>query len=659
MENKLANTTSSSSLLLANDIQQIPTNKFSDVFNAVPGFLIFKKDGMGRDAIVSTRGFYGGGEAEYILVFKNGVRINDLETGLVDWNTISPDEINKIEIVRGPTSALYGDIAASGIVNIVTNIHSDATSNANVSIGSFGNKNFGIQTNGALQNNPFHLYFRNAQSGGFRKHNEYTGTSSGAELNTPLSENSKLIWSFSHRSIDYDDAGPLTQEEMDNDRESANAYFLSDGRNEKRLNGSVTYSNEISSAVDVKTHIYFQNRTADIVRTIPFTYSMPFVDTKQRNVTSSVFGGDVSAMFEQEIGTIQNKLIAGGEIERGELQSRYFDFKRETNTKGVQRTKGKGNRTHFGIYAHDELSFSSSLKMNVGFRFDNFSDKYEVLSQSTTNSAYSPKIGLNYLYANVTENGVHAYSGNVYINASRAFKVPTLDQLFDERPYPNPNPFGPSSVTISNLNLKPQYGWNYEIGLYQRGKIVDNVLYGELHTSAYQQQMKDEIDYDAAKFKYDNISQTKHFGIENGLKLHWLPNVVTFANYTYTSVTFDGGTNSGKQLRSIPKHTASAGITYKHLSNIAGTLTWNYFGKRYIDDGNTISLASSNEINVRLSYTQKIYRLYIDVDNMFNATYSDLAFQLPADQTTVFYPHAPREIRVGIETTFDTPWFSF
>jgi outer membrane receptor for ferrienterochelin and colicin len=65
IENKLANTTSSSSLLLASDIQQIPTNKFSDIFNAVPGFLIFKKDGMGRDAIISTRGFFGDGTQKW------------------------------------------------------------------------------------------------------------------------------------------------------------------------------------------------------------------------------------------------------------------------------------------------------------------------------------------------------------------------------------------------------------------------------------------------------------------------------------------------------------------------------------------------------------------------------------------------------------------
>jgi outer membrane receptor protein involved in Fe transport len=295
--------------------------------------------------------------------------------------------------------------------------------------------------------------------------------------------------------------------------------------------------------------------------------------------------------------------------------------------------------------------------MNAGFRFDNFSDEYDVLSQTSTNNAFSPKVGMNYLYANILEREISTYAGNIYVNVSRAFKMPTLDQLYDERPYPNP--FGSSSVTISNLNLKPQYGWNYEIGLYQRGRIVENVLYGELQTSVYQQQMKDEIDYDAAKFQYGNISQTKHFGVENGLKLHWFPNVMTFANYTFTSVTFDGGANSGKQLRSIPKHTASAGMTYKHASNIAGTVTWNYFGKRSIDDANTISLAVSTELNVRLSYTQKIYRIVLDVSNILNAEYSDLAFQLPADQTTVFYPHAPREIRLGIETSFDTPWFSF
>ena len=90
------------------------------------GFALLQLDGIGYDVQPIVRGFYGGGEAEYVLLMVDGQPINVLETGLVNWDQIPLAAIESIKILRGRASSLYGDAAIGGVINIVTD--SDAPS---------------------------------------------------------------------------------------------------------------------------------------------------------------------------------------------------------------------------------------------------------------------------------------------------------------------------------------------------------------------------------------------------------------------------------------------------------------------------------------------------------------------------------------------------
>src|SRR5207237_4944134 len=71
--------------------------------------------------VVSARGFFGGGEAEYILLLVDGVPVADVESGLIDWSVIPASSIQRIEAFRGPGAALYGDSTVGGVIQILTN----------------------------------------------------------------------------------------------------------------------------------------------------------------------------------------------------------------------------------------------------------------------------------------------------------------------------------------------------------------------------------------------------------------------------------------------------------------------------------------------------------------------------------------------------------
>ncbi len=671
LENQVAFTTNSSSVVSSNDIQNIPSEQISDVLNTLPGFLTFSKDGLGRDAITTTRGFYGGGESEYLAVYVNGIRINDLETGIVDWNTVSAKDISKIEVVRGPSSPLYGDVGIGGVVNITTKEEKELESYVGGSIGSFGSRSLDIRSNGRIRETPFQFYLQSSASDGFRNHSDWGSTNIGGELTTIINSQSKLVWSLSNRAANESDPGPLVDTMISINREASDAAYSSDGRDENKLSARVDYFGRIFNAADIRAGVYTQDRNAVYIRTLPaFTLDPSFdlvmySETKERNLKNQLVGIDANVTYQDTIEDIPNKFIFGGELESGKLRSTYYNYSSLLHQRTGWFSNGEGSRQHVGLFIHDEVPIIPTVKMNGGFRFDNYNDSYDVATSSPSHTAFSPKVGVNYIFYSVLENDVPIYTGNLYANIIHSFKTPTLDQLFDQRGIT----IAYSTRSTSNLKLKPQQGWNFEIGVYQRGRIIERKMYGEMVSSFYLNPVKDEIDFDLATYKYANIQNTRHFGFENGFRLHWVPNITAFLNLTYTSSTFTDGANKGNQLKAIPKIASAFGITYHHRSNVTGTLTWNYIGMRYFDDTNLHTLSPYNTVNIRISYKRKELRAYIDFENIIGAEYNSTGYiltskyglstgvPLPIQDTRYLYPHAPTTIRLGVEATLDTPWF--
>jgi iron complex outermembrane recepter protein len=73
--------------------------------------------------MVQSRGFFGGGEAEYVQLLVDGVPVSDAESGLVDWRRFRNWDIERIERGAVPPSSLYGDTSFGGVIQIVT--HTD------------------------------------------------------------------------------------------------------------------------------------------------------------------------------------------------------------------------------------------------------------------------------------------------------------------------------------------------------------------------------------------------------------------------------------------------------------------------------------------------------------------------------------------------------
>ncbi len=124
------------SVLDSGALLTLPTVNFGSAVSFLPGFSVSQSEFYAGRPVVSARGFFGGGEAEYVLLLVDGVPIADAETGLIDWSAVPSSSIGRVEAARGPGASMYGDSAVAGVLQVLTN-RSDGL-RANATAGSFG-----------------------------------------------------------------------------------------------------------------------------------------------------------------------------------------------------------------------------------------------------------------------------------------------------------------------------------------------------------------------------------------------------------------------------------------------------------------------------------------------------------------------------------------
>lgn len=682
-QNKIAQTTSSASVMDSKEIQRLPVATLSDVLEDIPGFFIFNTDGMGRTPIVSTRGFYGGGEADYILLQVNGKQVNDLESGLANWSLVPLNSIRTVEVSRGAASPLYGDASLGGVVNVITRAADTTRTHASIEGGNYGLFNAGLGTGGLWGSNPYQLFVSDERTTGYRSHSSWQGGSVNGDISFQLSEFSKLRLSTMDQWTKSDDPGPLTQEELNVSRTASDAYYKADGKDDKRYHLAADYTTSFSNGAELTGKLYYNRKDANDIGTyvtpaevVAFVPSFSVIglydtsfygDTKERDLRSNDGGVNIQYDYSSLISSMKNRLLVGFDGTSGRVQSTYYkqfsgfeeDYVLQGFARGAMVADGIAKRDKYAFYVNDEVQLLDPLRLNVGVRFDGIDDGYDGTFPNDTSilanhTAFSPKAGLNLQFAE-NEN----FSGSAYATFNRSFKAPTLDQLSDQRPITAGlfTPIGGGRYSFftsdfppfSNSLLRPQKGSSYEIGSYQRFRLSNN-LSSEIAISLYQMDMTDEIDFDLNTFKYLNIQQSRHQGAELGLRLYSTPGLMGFASYTWSSVKFTSGPNDGNYLKAIPRNVFVVGASYEHASGLGASMTWNFVNDMFLDNANTATLPNYNFGKLKISYFVSPLTFSLAVDNVLDSRFSSTGYLLYG--STFLSPASGRSLRGGLTVDF-------
>lgn len=629
-------------VLTREELAHTPGTTLAGVLAGTEGLHIYDFSGSGTNPTVEIRGFASAGETSYLLLLIDGIPANELDSDGVDWNMLDVQQIERIEVLRGPTSTLYGNIGMSGLVNVVTRRAEEGIHSA-VTIGGGSHGDQTVTASGAYGDDTMQLDLsvRRRNVEGWRDHSTWSGTQVHSTLKwRPLGTRTNALRQPAvtlqalYRDTEREEPGPIalgmarTASSTPLDRNDARKWQL-----------GLLLDLPVRSKAHLEVIGTARGKNADVLETI-------FYQPKDHDIESRTYSVETRVRGDLGIGDRRIHLLAGIEGEHGDLQSAYYDVD-PAGDRAQLASDGETTRSTLGAYARAEITLLPRLSLSGGIRYDDIRGEYRSAAhpedEETTMSALSPSMALNWRWET---------AGNLYASVNRSFKAPTLEQLYDKRPFFVSPDFPP--ITLSNSALEPQHAWNYEIGL--RTHYTDRIW---MDLALYYLHIRDEIGFDLQHFQYANIDESIHQGGEWRLSTRLTDDLEHRFGYTLMKATFEGGEHGGNQINGVPKHLASTGLAYTGTRGESASVDVQHVRDQYIDEGNRHPLEDYTLVNARLGYRFDRFLVDITIQNLFDSEYEATGYltQGQDEEGNLFslpqyYPGATRSMTARIAATF-------
>ena len=607
-----------------------PAISLGEALSFMAGFQVQRGAFHAGLPVVSARGFFGGGEADYVLLLIDGVPALDVESGLADWSVVPLSSIRRIEANRGPGASMYGDSAVGGVIQVLTNRAAQG-GQLTTTVGSFKTvtldgadrrqfNNAGIGFSGLLRRTS------GVSNHGQAKHFAGTAVADGRF--------GQSVWHLSasgnRRASEDPGALPLDLALREPAASDPLARF-----DELQRHGLATAFG-LQRAAGAWTHqarLHASRRGEEVTRTILLAPGLG--DRQARVLSSRAIGG--SAEGERRLGNMAQAGVVrfGVDLSRESLETSYRPVS-DDGVMGETAAEIVGRRRRAGIFVSSAWNPLPRARLSGALRWDHVDDGGFGTAAGATNHAWSPRFG-------VTIGLSDAPGVSLFTQVSTAFKTPTLNQLFDPRPYPD---FSGGVFTISNRHLVPQRATNFEAGVQGGG--------AHLHWSAlaYRMHVSDEIDFDARTFLYANIGDSRHIGAEFEIGGRVWKRLQLAVRYALTRV---GGEGSDRQLKNVPRHSLTLAAAVDLPLGVAASLNYRRTSGAFLDDENAIGLEGASTLDLRARRALGRHFVFIDVVNVTNHRYGEYGFTLADFRGGVVpyaYPGAPWAVRVGLTLGF-------
>lgn len=616
-------------------IESLPASSLAEVLASVPGVTMMFDSGTSGIPMITSRGFFGGGEVEYVKLMVDGVPVGDAESGNVDWQRFRAANIDRIEVLHGPGSALYGDTALGGVIQVFTRSRNSSDTRATVHAtgGSFTGRDLAADfATDVAQGLRLAASAGSWSTGGFRDHANTDDRLIQASLERLGADTRARIEAFAD-SEERRQPGPLTASEIASDRAQSNALFRFDRQSTDRRRVAGTFDRY--GATQLHTTLYGVTRNDDNLRTL--LLAPGFGTSAFRSLATKAGGGTFEASREWASITLR----AGTDVERALVSGRY-DAVAGTGSIGASTGNENGSRTRGALFVTGAWAATDRIRFSAGLRRDEIRDDMSASTTRnarlrTTSSAWSPRAGVNLHF------GPQPSPLSFFLQVSGAFKAPTLDQLFDPRTYPDGRG---GTFTISNASLRPQRAHNVEAG------VARTNVWSDWSLVVYRLNVRDEIDFDPQTFSYRNIGSSLHRGVEASVAFAKTARVTPQITYAWTRVA-DTATPDA-QLKNIPEHAAQLLLHAQVTSTTTADAIYRWRGTLTLDDAGAFREPAVSRVDLRFAHELGAVRLNADLLNAFGARYNELGYVL-ADfkgrPTPLEYPAPGRAVRLGLTWT--------
>jgi iron complex outermembrane recepter protein len=592
----------------------------TDVLKDEVGVVVRDLYGTGKSASVDIRGF---GETGLLntLVLVDGRRVNEIDLSGVDWTQIPLDQIERIEIVRGAGSVLYGDNAIGGVINIITKKpEKPFSAKAEVVGGSYGYHKESGSVGGKWGPISAILNAGYSATDGYRDNGFLRAKDVGGKLIYDLNENISFNFSGGFHQDDQGLPGGLPKNIYILDRKAT--IHPDDKATTDDWYSALGAKVKLWDFGRIETDLSYRHReVADFFRSFSFE--------DKRNL--STWGFTPRYILDTPMWIFPNKLTFGFDFYRSE--SVVFS----DSSFGSNRLEVKKRAT--GLYLLDEFSIFKSLILSLGLReewvrYDFFQESPWAKGKARGREpAYS--VSLDYLFGK---------NSSAFFSFKRSFRFPVSDEMIQFYP------------TFLNPTIKPQYGYHYEAGI--RHAFTDQI---EANLTLFWIDLHDEIFFNPETFTNENFPKTRRQGIEVGAKVKPFSWLSLWGNYGYIRPILRSEPFSGNDIPGVPRNKASLGMEinfgkgflFHTTTNFVGIDLFGGHGQYFISDWHNQfdRLDGYYTLDAKLSYSWKGLKAFVGVKNITNQKYAEYgAVNFLGTQS--FYPSPERNFFGGVSYAF-------
>ena len=568
---------SSVTVITAEEMERKQYRFVLDALREVPGLDIRQSGGTGSQTSIFMRGT----NSDHTLVLIDGVRVHDPSNpnGAAAIDNLSVENIERIEVVRGPQSMLYGSDAIGGVINIITK-RGEGPMQTTVSLegGSFQTFTERLSTRGGGERLDYSLTISRTDTDGVtarptnREHDGYANTTVNARLGIRATDrlNIDIYSQYINARVEADFGSDPLLSESDTEQilfKIAPRLESFDGRWTQTFGAWV---HDIQRDTDGTGFGLPAERHGTL-------YGLDWQNDIEVSARSTfTFGAD--GEWQQ----VDNE-VAGSP-----------DFDRSTK--------------NFGFYAQDAIEVGEAFNTTLGVRVDEH-------DQFGSHVTYRGTAAYRVARTDTTFRG----------SVGTGFKAPTLVELFD------------SSFGSNNPALEPEESLGFDIGVEQ--EFVEQHL--TVGATFFYNEIDELIVavFDGMGFVNENVEKALTQGVESFVTLEPTDALSFRVRYTYTHTeakeAASFGLSKGSRLLRRPYHNASMDLSYRFLEERAqATLSIQYVGERRDLDPMTFATVTAEDyevVNLTASYSPRENLTFTArLNNLFDEDYEEvLGFNTP------------------------------
>lgn len=561
----------------------------------------------GREMKLDLRGF-GETADQNVVVLVDGIRISENEQAAARLSGISAHVIERIEVVRGGSSVMWGEGATAGVINIITRSDAKTGLSGQVGLGaqSYGGRDAVASLRIGYESMAFDLQANSNSGNGYRSANN---------------QSHQDVFAMGARAR----FGSLSLRARVQS-ESAGA----------RLPGSLTFNEFLQNPrqvqlLEMQSWVSLKDKRISAGLDYVFGSWTAVLDIAQKTKTAESFSatyGDYSRKTDATGRQYSPRLVYKKELGATALTANVgMDVHQWSYTNSNTYGGLTSDQTNRALFVMTDWLLPNQMRVVAGMRSEKV-EKSALDIGATSANRLNNRLQAQELSINQTV----SHGVDVYGRYAKSYRMANVDDYATNVPF---------------QTLRPQISTDKELGVKWRQAAQTAVA------RYFLQNTVDEIAYDQVKGVNTNIDPTRRSGFELQIQHQLSTSVTLSGNAQLMQAVFDSGTNAGKNIPLVNEKTAMIRASYKIDTNQSIETAWRYLSPSYFNDDAANAcgkkIPSNRLLDTQYRWRDKGVEVGVGVSNVLNSATYNYAYSCTSGS---LYPEPGRTLRATLKYSF-------